>query len=242
MRRSKIGPLLLGSLLGPLLVLLAMRAAAGERVEMPLEHRVPVAVLALQLPPGSVVEGEQASAQIAFTVDLRGRVVESRLLTASTPAFGEALLPQHRQWVYAIATRNDDCTAVAFRGTQRIVVQRKDGKWRMDLAPAVVTELHERARFDSVSDSALVPSYEEVVSRMRYPGSALRNGIEASFALLVEFDANGKVVDAAPINAAYDDYGFVQAALKEARRLQADTGLTQGRPWTACMPIRFRIR
>jgi hypothetical protein len=41
---------------------------------------------------------------------------------------------------------------------------------------------------------------------------------------------------------ATDDCGFVHAALKKVRLLQADIAITQGRPLTACVPIRFRLR
>jgi hypothetical protein len=69
-------------------------------------------------------------------------------------------------------------------------------------------------------------------------------GIEAKFARVVEFapPPHGTVADAYPINAAYDGYGFVRSAMCEARRLQADPEVAQGRAFTACVPIDFRVR
>ncbi len=79
-----------------------------------------------------------------------------------------------------------------------------------------------------------------MISSLPYPREALRQGIEARLALLVDFGADGGVVDAFPVNAAYDRWGFAESAIKVARRLKAEP--PPARAMRACIPIDFRLR
>ena len=140
-------------------------AAARQRVEMPLERDVPIALLAPELPAESLAEGEQLAVAIEFLVNLRGAVVKSRLLSSTHETLGQALLSQHGQWVYAVATTNDECTAMQFRGVQQIVIERKAGKLAIQAEPAEVTELLKRTAFTKVESSTMVPNYAKVLGR-----------------------------------------------------------------------------
>jgi hypothetical protein len=224
-----------------LLLFGACVAAAAGRVEMPSERGALVAMLALEVPAGSVAEGERVTAEIEFTVDLRGRVVDSHVRAASSPALGASLLEQQRQWVYAVAPRGDECTAAhAFRGVQRIAIERTNGKLHTELKPAEVIELREANRWLNAAEVAT--NVREVLARIRLPRRALLNNVDASFAVVIEFDAAGKVTDVYPINAAYDEYGMLQSAVKEFHLLQANPAVTQGRPVTVCSSVRFTVR
>ncbi len=223
------------------LLLVAGLAEAGELAGVTRERGSVLAMLAMDVPAGSVADGERATVEIEFTVDLRGRVVDARLRSASAAALGESLLQQQRQWLYAVATRTDDCHSVrAFRGLQRIAVERSGGKLRTELGSAEVIELLDGARVETLADAAV--NVREVLRRVPYPPAALRANVETSFALPIDFDAEGKVTGTYPLGVASDERGFVRAAVGALRHLRANPDVTQGRPMTMCTSIQFRVR
>lgn len=243
-------------LMGPFILLLAACAtpppapppslrpslAGGTRIEMPEVLGTPVAILAPELPAGTLADGEGARFEIAFTIDLRGAVVESRIESTTRPDLADAMLAQHRQWIYAVATRGDPCRMQRFRGVQTIEVQRRDGRLAASGEPARVIEV--LARRDAVrvdDDASLRPvNYRHVMGSIVYPSQALRDRIQARFAVIAIFGADGAVKDAYPVNAAYDRYGFAQNAMNAVRRLKVEP--PPGREFLACIPIDFQLR
>jgi hypothetical protein len=116
------------------------------------------------------------------------------------------MLAQRRQWIYAVATREDPCRLQRFRGVQSIEVQRLDGMLVASGVPARLVEVLERRdspRADS-RDSLLPANCRQVMGSIDYPRQALAEGVQARFALLAIFDADGTVKDAFTLNAAYD--------------------------------------
>lgn len=221
---------------------LPLNAPGVTRIEMPEVLGTPVAVVPPELPGGTLSPGQTATFDIAFRIDARGNVVDSSLLASSHPDLAPAVLATHRKWIYAVATRQDPCRITRFAGTQRIAVTLKDGKPIAALDPATVIErLGAQTAPQVVRDAGLtVPNYRSVISSLPYPREALRQGVEARLALLVDFGADGSVVDAFPVNAAYDRWGFAESAIKVARRLKAEP--PPGRAMRACIPIDFRLR
>jgi len=214
----------------------------GTRIEMPEVLGTPVAILAPELPAGALADGESARFEIAFTIDLRGTVVESRLASTTRPDLADAMLAQHRQWIYAVATRNDPCRMQRFRGVQTIEVQRREGKLAASSGPARVIEV--LARRDAVrvdGEASLQPvNYRHVMGSIGYPRQALLDGIQARFAVVAIFGADGAVKDTYPVNAAYDRYGFAQSAMNAVRRLKVEP--PPGHEFMACIPVNFQLR
>jgi hypothetical protein len=214
----------------------------STRIEMPEVLGAPVVVLAPELPAGAIADGELARFDIGFTINLRGAVVESRIESTTRSDLADAVLAQHRQWIYAVATREDPCRLRRFRGVQSIEVQRLDGKLVASGEPARVIDVIEvRITPRANSRNALqIPNYRQVLGSIAYPRQAMVEGAQARFALLVTFDTDGNVKDTYPVNAAYDRYGFAQNAMNAARRLKADPPPSQA--VMACIPIDFLLR
>jgi TonB family protein len=214
----------------------------STRIEMPEALGAPVVVLAPELPAGVIAVGERAQFDIGFRINLRGEVVESRIESTTRPDLADAMLAQHRQWIYAVATREDPCRLRRFRGAQAIEVQRLEGKLVASSEPARVLEVLEvRVTPRINSGNALqIPNYRQVLGSIAYPRQAMVEGAQARFALLVTFDTDGSVKDIFPVNAAYDRYGFAQNAMNAARRLKADPAPSQA--VMACIPIDFLLR
>jgi outer membrane biosynthesis protein TonB len=243
------------TLLLPLILLLTACAAqaptppslrpslpGGTRIEMPEVLGSPVAILAPELPAGAIADGEVARFDIAFTIDLRGAVTESRVESTNRPDLAAAMLAQHRQWIYAVATREQPCRMQRFRGVQPIEVQRRDGKLTASSAPARVVEVLARQsaeRFDNRASIRPV-NLQHVMGSIAYPGQAIRDRIEARFAVIALFGTDGAVKDTYPVNAAYDRYGFAQNAMIAVRRLKLEP--PPAREFTACIPIDFLLR
>jgi hypothetical protein len=110
---------------------------------MPEVLGAPAVVLSPEVPAGAIADGELARFEIGFTIDLRGAVVESRIESTTRPDLADAVLAQHRQWIYAVATRENPCQLRRFRGVQSIEVQRLDGKLVASGEPARVIEVIE---------------------------------------------------------------------------------------------------
>lgn len=214
----------------------------GTRIEMPEVLGTPVAILAPELPAGAIADGESARFDIAFTIDLRGAVTESRVESTDRPDLADAILAQHRQWIYAVATREQPCRMQRFRGVQSIEVQRRDGSLAASSAPARVVEVLARQsaeRFDNRASIRPV-NLQHVMGSIAYPGQAIRDRIEARFAVIALFGTDGAVKDTYPVNAAYDRYGFAQNAMNAVRRLRVEP--PPAREFVACIPIDFLLR
>jgi outer membrane biosynthesis protein TonB len=217
-------------------------AVARDRVIMPQGRGTPVAMLAPELPAGSLAEGEQAVFEVAFTVDLRGRVTTSRLVSSTHATLGDRVVEQHRQWLYAVADRNDDCKVQRFSAVQSIVIARQKGKLRLGVEAAREIALLPTELGLQASEGPLIDNYEAVFRSMSYPREAIVRGEGASFALIVEFGADGKATEVYPVNAFEDDFGFVDAALRAARRFEANQAVAKGRPFAVCLPVSFKVR
>lgn len=217
------------------------RVQGATVIEMPEVLGTPVVVLALELPQGSVQPGETASFDIAFSIDLRGAVTESRIESTSRSDLADSVLATHKQWIYAVATRAEPCATRRFRGLQRIAVTQREGKLVSAAEPARVVEELETRRSERVdSGTPSVANYRDAMLSIAYPRAALQQGVEARLALIVQFSAEGAVVDAFPVNAAYDRWGFAKSAMQAARRLRMDP--PPQRALTTCVLIDFRIR
>lgn len=221
---------------------LSLSVPGGKQLDLPDVLGKPVLVLAPELPEGTLQEGETASFEVEFTVDYRGRVTASKVTSSSHPALDSHVLARQREWMYAVATRGDLCTVSRYRALQRIDITRREGKLVAPIEPARVLEVHGRVDNPQVTDPKVlnVPNYERVVSSISYPRAALVEGIEGRLALIVEFAADGTVSDAYPVNAAYDHWGFTNAALQAVRKLKADP--PPRRAVRACVPVDFRLR
>jgi TonB family protein len=219
-----------------------LRYPDAKRVELPDRLGKPVLVVAPELPAGALADGETASFEIEFTVDRRGQVTASHMVSSTHPALDDYILARHRQWLYAVATQEHLCATRRFRARQRIEVTQLGGKLSAPLAPAEVLEILQRVEHPDLTSGATlrVPNYRRVMRDILYPTAALRAGVEARLALLVQFDADGRVSDVFPVNAAFDEWGFTHAAMAAARRLHADP--PPGRSSTACVPVEFRVR
>lgn len=220
---------------------LAPRIQGATVIEMPDVLGTPVVVLAPELPQGAVKAGETASFDIAFTIDLRGAVTESRIESTSRPDLADTILAVHKQWIYAVATRAEPCAARRFRGLQTIAVTQREGKLVSAAEPARVVEELETRRSERVDRGTVsVPNYRVAMRSVTYPRAALDQGVEASLAIIVLFSTEGAVVDAFPVNAAYDPWGFAKSAMQASRQLRMEPPPQHA--IAVCVPIEFRIR
>jgi hypothetical protein len=217
-------------------------AVARDGGNLPLARGTPVAMMAPELPAGSLAEGEEAVFEIEFSVDLRGRVTTSRLVSSTHPALGDRVAEQHRQWLYAVAERNDDCSAKTFRAMQRIAIARQAGKLRLGVEAAHVIELLPTELGLQAAEGPRIDNLKTAFRAMGYPREALLRNAGASFALIVAFGADGKVTEAYAVNAYQDDYGFVSSALQATRQFEANQAIAQGRPFAVCVPVSFEVR
>jgi TonB family protein len=223
------------------LVTASVPADARDPGNAPLARGTPLAMLAPQLPAGSLAEGEEAVFEIEFVVDLRGRVSISRLLSSTHAALSDRVIEQHRQWVYAVSERIDDCSAKTFRAVQRIAIARQGGKLRLGVEAAREVELLLTEVAVQTPEHSLIDNFATVFRTMEYPRAAAARNKGASFALIVEFGPDGKATDVYTVNAFRDDDGFAQAALRAARRFEANQAVAQGRPFTVCVPVSFKV-
>lgn len=224
------------------LVTASLPAVARDRVNLPLARGTPLAMLAPELPAGSLAEGEEALFEIEFTVDLRGRVSTSRLVSSTHAALSDRVAEQHRQWIYAVAERNDDCSVQRFRGLQRIAFERQAGKLKLGVEAAQVIELLPTELGLQTPAGPRIDNLKTAFRAMGYPREALLRNAGASFALIVAFGVDGKVTEAYAVNAYQDDYGFVSSALRAARQFEANQAIAQGRPFAVCVPVSFAVR
>lgn len=210
--------------------------------EMPDVLGAPVAIVALELPKGALAETDQARFDIEFVVNLRGAVTSSKILASSRPDLSADVLKQHAAWKYAVATRQDPCVVKQFRAVQSLNVERRDGKMKLALDPAVVVAVLGTEEFElsSGSELGLKSNYGEVVSSMRYPMPGYREGVEASLAILAEFAEDGTVRDAFPVNSASDRWGFTATAVDAVKQVKLKE--PTGKSFFACMPISFKFR
>ena len=213
-----------------------------QRIDLPDLLGVPVAAAPLQLPAEVFADGQHASFDIEFTTDLRGHVVGSKTAGSTRPDLDATILAQHRNWRYAVATRVDRCAARRYRAVQRIELERRAGDVKAEYGAARVVELLGRQVVPKPAGTAgfIVPNYRTELARISYPSDALREGVEASFALYVVFNADGGVDDVFAVNAFDDRWGFIENAMRVARQLKADP--KPGKPIMGCVPIDFRIR
>lgn len=220
----------------------ALKVSGATRVDLPDVLGKPVLVVKPELPHDALAEGEAASFEVEFTVDLRGRVSTSGVVSSTHPALDRYILASHRDWLYAVATRADLCATRRFRARQRIEITRRDGKLSSALSAAEVLEVLQRVDRPKIDEGSAprVPNYRRVMNDILYPTAALRQGVQGRLALLVEFDADGRVSDAYPVNAAYDEWGFAHAAIAAARRLRMDPPPEER--LIACLPVMFLIR
>ncbi len=214
----------------------------GTRVFLPDVLGTPLAILAPELPVGAIATGERARFEIAFSIDLRGAVVESSMHSTTRPDLVDAMLAQHRQWVYAVATRaGGPCRVQRFRGVQTIDVQRVGDKLVADGVPARVVEVLSGMNAQKVDTGGVtIVNYRSVMGSIIYPRAAVLAGVEGSLSMIVVFGTDGAVKDAFPVNLAHEPYGFAQTALRAVRRLKADP--SPPNDFTACVPVDFRLR
>lgn len=211
---------------------------SGPRIELPDMLGVPAAAKPPELPAGALVDGERARFDIAFKVDLRGRVIESSVDSTNRPDLADAMLAKHRQWGYAVATRNAPCRIHSYRAVQTIELHQRDGSLVASPLPARMIDVVEQR--DAEGLKADTSNYREVLSSMVYPRDALLAGAQAEFTVIVEFAPDGSVQRAYPTNGSYDRYGFGRVVALSARRLKADPA--PGRAFTACTSVSFAIR
>lgn len=212
------------------------------QITMPEVLGTPIAILAPELPAGAIADGERARFDIAFAIDLRGSVIESRVESSTRPDLADAMQAQHRQWVYAVATRHAPCAMRRFRGVQSLEVERRGGKLVANAEPARVIEVL-ATRKAALADGQQAPTpinYRQVMGGIAYPRDALLRGLQASFAVVAVFDQTGAVKEAYPVNAAHDSHGFSRSALDAVRRLKMEP--PPSRDLTTCVPVDFRIR
>ncbi len=214
----------------------------GTRVFLPDVLGTPVAILAPELPAGAIATAERARFEVTFSIDLRGAVVESLMQSTTRPDLADAMLAQHRQWVYAVATSaGGPCRVQRFRGVQTIDVQRVGDKLVADGVPARVVEVIGGMNAQTVQKgSVTVPNYRAVMGSIIYPRAAMLANVEGSLSMIVVFGTDGAVKDAYPVNLAYEPYGFAQSALRAVRRLKAEP--PPPNDFSACVPVDFRLR
>lgn len=215
------------------------RIPGATRVDLPEVLGTPVVAVAPEFTDLSLAPNEKAMFDIEFTINVRGEVVESKIVQASHPAHAEQLLNQHRRWIYAVAVGSDPCALQVFTGLQRVVVERRDGRLSSSLEPAQVLSVRSR-RAVPLRGEISVPDYRALMERISYPRPALLQGVEGRLALIARFGTDGKVEEVFPVNAAYDQWGFTASAMAAAKTLVADP--PPAKPVTVCMPIEFRIK
>lgn len=212
-------------------------------LQLPGVLGTPISIIAPALPSGVLQIGDSATFEIDFQVDSRGTVVQAALHSATHPELGPDVLAAHREWIYAVATRFAPCKAQRFAGRQRIAIARSEGGLEAAAEPAAVTKILDPPAKNAAADSgsAQIPSnYANVMGAIQYPRAALVAGVQASFSLIVEFGAEGHVVDAYPTSPLQDQWGFTAAALDGSRALRFDPPL--GRSIKVCIPIDFKLR
>lgn len=214
----------------------------GARIFLPRVLGMPLAILAPEVPAGTIAAAERVRFEIAFSINLRGAVTESVMQSTSRPDLADAMLAQHRQWVYAVATSaSGPCNIVRFRGVQTIEVERVGGKLVASGEPAHVVEVIAGiAARDIATDASSVPNYQSTMTSIVYPRSALLAGHERSLSMIIVFGADGAVKDAFPVNDAYDPHGFGASALRAVRRLKMEPPPPSD--VAACAPIEFLLR
>lgn len=212
------------------------------RIFLPRVLGMPLAILAPEVPAGTIAAGERVRFEIAFSIDLRGAVTESVMQSTSRPDLADAMLAQHRQWVYAVATSaSGPCNIVRFRGVQTIEVERVGSKLVARGEPAHVLEvLAGIAAQDIKADTLSVPNYQSTMTSIVYPRSALLTGHERSLSMIIVFGPDGAVKDAFPVNDAFDPHGFGASALRAVRQLKMEP--PPQRDLAACAPIDFLLR
>jgi hypothetical protein len=215
----------------------AASAPSGPRIELPAMLGVPAAASPPELPAGALVDGKHALFDIAFEVDLRGRVIESRIDSTNRPDLADAMLAAHRQWGYAVATREAPCRIHRYRAVQTIELQQRDGGLVAQALPPRSTEIVERRDVEGLKNSTT--NYREVLSSLPYPRAALLAEAQADFTVIVEFAADGSVQHTYPTIGSFDRFGFGRSAAITARRLKVDPA--PDRAFASCMHISFRI-
>jgi hypothetical protein len=212
-------------------------APSGPRIELPDVLGVPAAPNPPELPAGALLEGESARFDIAFEVDLRGRVIESRISSTNRPDLADAMLAEHRQWGYAVTTRDAPCRIHRYRAEQTIELQQREGALVAEALPARMNEIIEQRDAEWLKPA--VTNVREVMTSLNYPRAALLAGAQADITVMVEFAPDGSVQHAYPAIGSFDRFGFGRSAAVTARRLKADPA--PGRAFTACMAVSFRI-
>jgi hypothetical protein len=198
---------------------------------------VPAATNPPELPAGALVDGERARFDIAFEVDLRGRVIESRIDSTNRTDLADAMLATHRQWGYAVATRDAPCRIHRYRAVQTIELQQREGGLVAQALPPRSTEILELRDAEGLKNATT--NAREVLSSLAYPRAALLAEAQADFTVIVEFAPDGSVQHAYPAIGSFDRLGFGRSAAVTARRLKVDPA--PGRAFTSCMAVSFRI-
>lgn len=220
------------------LALPACKTTDTQRIELPERLGAPIGVLAIELPTGALADGEAATFDIEFEIGWRGTVERSSMRAASRPDLQDAVLTQHRQWVYAVATRSRPCAAVKFVGVQHIAISRTGSRLAMPLEPARVERRVDVVEAEWIGGvDKLRP---ESVTAPEYPRDALLAGAYGTVGVMFEFGMDGKARDAFTINAVNDRWGMTKAALATVSRYQLKEPPV--RPLKACQTFEFTLR
>lgn len=232
--------------LRPVLVFLVTLAALAAcksldtyQVRMPEVRGTQIAVLAIEVPANALAEGERASFDIAFEIGLRGEVVRSSMQATTRADLQDTILEQHRQWIYAVATREAPCAASTFAGVQRIAFTRTGGRLAMALEPARVERPLENVRADWFAARSMADLKPDSIRLPEYPRAALLEGVEGTVGIMFEFDADGRAGNAFSVNIANDRWGLTQAALATVKRYELKE--PPGRTLRACQTFEFRL-
>lgn len=222
-----------------LVMLVSCKSLDTYQVRMPETRGTQVAVLAIEVPANALAEGESATFDIAFEIGLRGDVVRSSMRATTRTDLQDSILEQHRQWIYAVATRQRPCAASTYAGVQRIAFTRTAGKLAMALEPARVERELESVPAEWVAARSMADLKPDSIRLPAYPRAALLDGSEGIVGVLFEFDADGRAKNAFPVNVANDRWGFTQAALATVARYQLKE--PPGRTVRACQTFQFTL-
>lgn len=236
LRRFPLRPLLLGGF--------ALGALAGctsldtYQVQAPETLGSQVAVLAIEVPASALTEGETATFDIAFEIGWRGNVERSSMRATSRADLQDTILAQHRQWIYAVATRREPCAATTYAGVQHIALTRTGGRLSMALEPARVERQIEYSKAEWIA--AMGRLRPESIRPPVYPDAALREGGQATVGVMFEFGPDGKARDAFAVNVANDRWGMTKAALAAVQRYELKE--PPGRAIRGCQTFEFKLR
>jgi TonB family protein len=168
----------------------------------------------------------KGSATVRYIVDERGAIAHTKVIEASAPEFGAALLAAVEQFAHDPALREGRPTAAMLAFKQEF---SQDEKYQMvsDLDLALLKR--ETSKPDSIVSARELDAPLKLISRRppRFPGSQAGKTLKGTASIEVLVDEDGRVRLPRVVEASHDDFGY--AALQGVSAWRFDPPTRGGR-------------